>query len=64
MALILWIVKLWWLEVLIGGLVIVKSVFTFSIFGIIFGSIILISGLIFRLVMSSESMKRRINRNV
>lgn len=64
MVVLLWLVKLWWLEVLIGALIIVRSVFSFSILGIIIGGLILSVGLIFRIVMSSESMKRRIERNL
>lgn len=64
MVIMLWLVKLWWLEVIIGGLIIVRSIFSFSILGIVVGGVILTFGLIFRIVMSSESMKKRIERNL
>ncbi len=62
---LLWIVKLWWLWAIVGIIMLYLSIFSnFSIFGIIIGGIILFIGLLFKKVMSSDTIKSRMDRNL
>lgn len=60
---LLWIVKLYWLWLIIGLLILYMSIFSnISIFGIIIGSLITLFGLVARGVMKKDSLKDRMGR--
>ncbi len=60
---LLWIVKLYWLWLIIGLIILYMSIFSnFSIFGIIIGSVITLFGLVARGVMKKDSLKDRMGR--
>jgi len=63
---LLWLIKLWWIWVIIGLLILVPSALPpgISIFGVILGSALLLFGGIAGKAMSSEGFRNRINRNL
>jgi hypothetical protein len=62
---VLWIMKLYWLWLIIGILILYLSIFSnFSILGIIIGSVVTLFGLVARGVMKKDSLRRRIDRSL
>ncbi len=60
----LWIVKLYWLWIILGAIMLIKSIFSISIIGMILGGIILGVGFVFKKVMSSDNLRNRIDKNL
>jgi hypothetical protein len=64
--LILWLLKLYWIWIILGLIILVPSVppFGFSIMGMLIGGILTLWGLVARKAMSSDSFRDRIERNL
>ena len=63
---ILWLVKLWWMWVIVGLVFLIPSVLPpgISILGTIIGGIFVFWGVLARKVMQSDTIKNRIERNL
>ena len=63
---ILWLVKLYWLWIVLGLIVLTSSVLPpgISVFWAVFGGAVLLLGMVFRKAMQSESFRNRIERNL
>ncbi len=63
---ILWLVKLYWVWIILGLLVVVPSVIPpgISVTGVVLGAVLLLFGLVARKAMQSESLRGRIDRNL
>jgi hypothetical protein len=63
---ILWLVKLYWVWIILGLLVVVPSVIPpgISVTGAVLGAVLLLVGLVARKAMQSESLRGRIDRNL
>lgn len=66
MKAILWLVKLYWLWIILGVFVLIPSFLPpgISIMGIVIGTAMLLWGLVARKAMASDSLKNRIDRNL
>lgn len=62
---VLWFVKLYWIWIILGIIILASSVFSgISIVGIVIGSVITLFGLVARKAMQSDSLRQRIDRNL
>ncbi|MBX7153069.1 hypothetical protein K1X84_15690 [bacterium] len=62
---VLWFVKLYWVWIILGIIILASSVFGgISILGIVIGSVVALFGLIARKAMQSDSLRQRIDRNL
>ncbi len=61
---LLWTIKLYWLWMILGLIVLAKSIFSFSIFGIVIGLVIGLFGVVAKKAMGSDSFRNRIERNL
>lgn len=63
---LLWLIKLWWLWVIIGLLILIPSILPpgISIIGTVLGGVMTLLGGIAGKAMSSEGFRNRINRNL
>ncbi len=66
MKAVLWLVKLYWLWIIVGVLILIPSFLPpgISLTGIVIGAAMLLWGLVARKAMTSDSLKNRIDRNL
>lgn len=62
----LWLVKLYWLWIVLGAVILIPSVIPpgISILGLALGGALLLWGLVAKKAMSSDSLRSRIERNL
>ena len=63
---LLWIVKLYWIWIILGLIILIPSVLPpgISILWTVIGGALTLLGLVFRKAMQSDQLKQRIDRNL
>ena len=61
---VLWILKLYWLWLILALIILAKGIFSLSIIGIVIGLLVGLFGVVAKKAMGSESFKNRIERNL
>jgi hypothetical protein len=61
---VLWILKLYWLWLILALIILAKSIFSLSIFGMVIGLLVGLFGIVAKKAMGSESFRNRIERNL
>jgi hypothetical protein len=64
LMMVLWLIKLYWIWLILSLIILAKSILSMSIFGIVIGLVIGLVGVVAKKAMASESFRNRIDRNL